>query len=429
MDASALRLINSPFRFIWLNQILLQAALNMLNFALLILAFQLTNSNTLVSVFILSISFPAILFGAFAGVVADMVDKKRLIIICDLGMAGAALLLFFTHTTYIFILLVSLVLNSFVQFFVPAEGSAIPMLVKKRELIQANSLFFFTLYGALIFGYIMAGPVLNLVGAGSLFLMVMALFIFGALFSSSLPPLNSNGKFGHGLRRAFETAFLQIHEGWNFVISNKLILGALALLAAVQGMIAVVATLTPGFFERELKVAATESYIVLAPLGAGLLLGALLTAKIAVKISKRTMILQAILVCGLILLLIGLLPILGSFFDQSQFIAQRPRPFTAIFSVTSFFAFLSFILGFFVVQIVIPAQTVLQEHTKENLRGRIFSILAISSSFAIVFTSLIVGALADLVGILPVVIAVGILIVIIGLYSRFTLVTLGGIKA
>ena len=123
-----------------MNQILLQIAQNMLNFALLILVFQLTNSNTLVSIFILSISAPAIIFGGFAGVVADMVDKRKLIIICDLGMAAAALFLFFTHTTYGFILLASLALNSFVQFFIPAEGSAIPMLVSRKQLLFANSL-------------------------------------------------------------------------------------------------------------------------------------------------------------------------------------------------------------------------------------------------------------------------------------------------
>ncbi|MBI3290520.1 MFS transporter [Candidatus Microgenomates bacterium] len=417
MNLLALKLVNSPFKFIWINQILLQVAQNMLNFALLILVFQLTNSNTLVSVFILSISFPAILFGGFAGVVADMVDKRKLIIFCDLGMAAAALFLFFTHTTYVFILLASLILNSFVQFFIPAEGSAIPMLVKRNQLLAANSLFFFTLYSALISGYTMAGPLINLLGNTSFFLVVAILFVTGALFSRFLPSLRSNGRinFGRGYRQAFGTAIDEMVSGWTFVMRHRLVLGGLALLAVVQGMIAIVATLVPGYFERELKIAATESYIVLGPLGIGLLLGALLVERFGKKMSKRFMVIRAVLVCGVVLTVIGLLPVLASIFDQTQFIAQRPRPFTELFSVASFFAFLSFILGFFVVQIVIPAQTVIQEYSSEEYRGRVFSILGIASSVAIVFASFVVGSLADLLGILPVLVAVGVLIFIIGL--------------
>lgn len=435
MDPLALKLINSPFRFIWINQILLQVAQNMLNFALLIFVFQLTNSNTLVSIFILSISFPAILFGGFAGVVADMVDKRKLIIICDLGMAVAALFLFATHTTYAFILLASLILNSFIQFFIPAEGSAIPMLVERKQLLVANSLFFFTLYGSLIFGYTMAGPLVNLVGNSYFFLVVAFLFILGAFFSTSLPTLPSNGNisYGHGFKKAFKTTVDEMMDGWTFVMRNRLVLGGLILLSVVQGMIAIVATLVPGFFERELKVAATDSYIVLAPLGIGLLLGALAVERFGINTSRRLMVLRAVLVCGLVLITIGLLPILGSLFDRSQFIAQRPRPFTAMFSVTSFFAFLSFILGFFVVQIVIPAQTVIQEYSSEEYRGRVFSILGIASSIAIVFASLVVGTLSDLVGILPVLIVVGTLILIIGALgfvfkSLFHIVRLPGNK-
>lgn len=417
MDASILQLVRSPFRFLWLNQVLLQFAQNMLNFALLILVFQLTNSNTLVSIFILSISAPAILFGSFAGVVADWVDKRKLIIICDLGMALAALFLFATHANYAFILIASLILNSFIQFFIPAEGSAIPMLVKKKELIQANSLFFFTLYGALIFGFTMAGPFLNFLGENTFFIIVSAFFILGAFFSSALPPLVANGKAGPpaGLRKVFKITVREISEGWRFAIGNRFIRGALVLLALVQGMIATAVTLTPGFFERELKIAATESYVVLAPLGLGLLLGALFVGRFGKSTRKKLMVLRGILVCGLVMILVGLLPVLGSLFDHSQFIAQRPRPFTAIFSVSSFFAFLSFVLGFFVVQIVIPAQTILQEHGLEKVRGRIFSILGIMSSVAIIFASLAVGVISDLVGILPVVVGVGVLITLIGI--------------
>ncbi len=101
-------LANRKFLTLWLNQVLLQLSMNMLNFSLLIWVFRLTGSNAAVSLFVLSVVIPALIFGVFAGVVADILDRKKIIMMTDLGMALAILAFFLIKEQLGLILLVSL---------------------------------------------------------------------------------------------------------------------------------------------------------------------------------------------------------------------------------------------------------------------------------------------------------------------------------
>ena len=52
------------------------------------------------------------------------------------------------------------------QFFAPAEGAIIPLLVRRKDLIAATSLFNLTYTGAQVAGFIFIGPTLyKLIGA------------------------------------------------------------------------------------------------------------------------------------------------------------------------------------------------------------------------------------------------------------------------
>src|SRR3989344_4211740 len=76
---------NRGFRFLWLNQVLMQLASNTLNFALIIWVFKLTDSNFAVSALILAVYLPAFLFAIIGGIFADRADKRKIIIIFDLS--------------------------------------------------------------------------------------------------------------------------------------------------------------------------------------------------------------------------------------------------------------------------------------------------------------------------------------------------------
>ena len=148
---------NRGFRFLWFNQILVQLAYNTLNFALIIWVFKLVGANLAVSALLLSIYLPVILFGIFAGVFVDIADRRKIIMVVDIVLAVCFLLFVFIKFSYPLILINTFIINSLAQFFLPSENSSIPMLLSKKQLFLANSLFSLTLYGSFMLGFTMGG--------------------------------------------------------------------------------------------------------------------------------------------------------------------------------------------------------------------------------------------------------------------------------
>src|SRR5687768_2884289 len=96
---------NKGFKVLWINQVLMQLAINTLNFSLILWVFKLTDSNFAVSGLLLAIYLPAFLFGLYAGVLVDRIDRRRLIIIVDLLLAAAFFIFPFIRGSYPLILL------------------------------------------------------------------------------------------------------------------------------------------------------------------------------------------------------------------------------------------------------------------------------------------------------------------------------------
>ena len=103
---------NYGFRHLWFNQILVQLAYNVLNFALLIWVFQLTGSTLAVSLLMVSVYLPSLLFGMMAGIYVDIADRRKIIVIIDLLLAVSFLLFIFIKDSYPLILLNTFTLST-----------------------------------------------------------------------------------------------------------------------------------------------------------------------------------------------------------------------------------------------------------------------------------------------------------------------------
>ncbi len=415
-------LSNRNFRFLWANQILFQLAYNMVNFSLIILVFKSTGSNTAVSFFVLSIIVPSIIFGAFAGVLADYLDKRKIILITDLLLAAIIFGLAFIRQQYFWILGFSFVVNAVNQFFIPTEASAIPMLVSKKALIVANSLFSFTMYGAMFLGFSLAGPLLQFFGGDAPFYVASAAIFLGFLIVIRLPSLRAtkDKHFGDSLQEAKNVAVKEVGAGLWFVRRQHIILISILLLVMAQGRIGVIAVLAPGFFEDVLQISATAaSYILIAPAGLGLIVGALLVGRFGHRFRKRYLITRAAMGMGIALMLIALAPIISTFLSHHVISLQQrlPRPIEHIFSLSAFLMLVSFLMGLATVFVVVPSMTTISEFTPTDMRGRVFSVLNILTASASAFPILLTGSLADIFGTIPILIFIGLLLLGIGVLA------------
>ena len=132
---------NRGFLNLWLNQILVQLSFNALNFALIIWVFRLTDSNIAVSALLFSTYLPAVILGLFSGVLVDIIDRRKIIRIINFFLCIAFFSLILLKESYPAILVITFIVNFLGQFYGTAEASAIPLVVKKSQLIIANSLF------------------------------------------------------------------------------------------------------------------------------------------------------------------------------------------------------------------------------------------------------------------------------------------------
>lgn len=414
-------LASRGFRFLWSNQILVQLAYNTLNFALLIWVFKLIGNNLAVSAFVLSMYLPVVLFGIFAGVFVDIYDRRKIIVIIDILLAASFFIFIFIKQSYPLILLNSFLLNSLVQFFMPSEGSAIPLLVSKKLLFTANSLFSLTLYGSLMVGYSIAGPILNIFGINMVFVLGTIMMIFAFLMAQQLPSMKTLGKKTKlnllDIRQILKVTFKEAKETLRFIKGKLSITASIAMMSAAQGAIGITAVIMPSYLERVLHIHATDaSYFMMLPLGLGLIIGATLLGRLFGKLPRRTLVIPAIMGAGLVFIIIGLLPTLAHIFQSNEIPSYitRPRYFFRAPSLAFFFSIVAFILGLCSVAIIIPCQTIIQENTTEKNRGKILAVLYVLMNAFAAIPVIIAGVLSDLFGVTTIFIVLGIIVLIIG---------------
>ena len=412
------------FLNLWINQILVQVAYNSLNFALLFWVFRLTESNFFLAILLVVTYLPAVIFGLFAGVVVDVTDRKKIIMFINFFLAICMLSLIFLKDSYPAILVITFFINTLAQFYVPAESSAIPLLVKKEQLLPANSLFSITLFGSFLVGSTLAGPIIGFLGINSLFIFAGTLLLIALILSFTFPSIVSEtDQRGKRLIEALrlinitkikEIAVIQIRQTLTLIRGKIPVLVSLLILASVQVVIGLLAALIPSFFERTLHIEATDAaYILIAPLGIGMILGGILVGKIGHFFSRRRIVTTGIIIAGLLFFVVGAAPLISP--AISYFPKARPLPFTTQLPISTILTVGSFLLGMAMVSIVVPSQTVLQENTSEKDRGKVFAVLGVLMSALTLIPILLVGVLSDYFGSMPIFIALGGTIFLLGL--------------
>ncbi len=417
---------NRGFLNLWVNQILVQLSYNALNFALIIWVFHLTDSNIAVSALLFAVYLPGIIFGLFAGILVDLTDRKKIITWINLLLAASFFSLIFFKEYYSAVLVITFLINSLAQFYVPAESSAIPIIVPKRQLLVANSLFSTTLFASFLVGFGLSGPLITLFDIDFVFALGGFVLTLAFLLSLAFPSIrNKDDAEGRKLVRAIRNRdFSQImlfsanEIGSTFrIIKGKLIvLSSMLILAGIQMVIGVLGVILPAFTERELHIKAPDiSFIFILPLGVGMVLGGLLIGKFGNKFPKRIIVSRAIIIAGSLLGLVGIIPLITPIINH--FPHRIPRPFFYQPPISAIMSLGSFFVGLAMVSIVVPSQTVLQENTPEEDRGKVYSVLGVFMSIFTAIPALLAGLLADFVGTRPLFLLMGGSIALIGLLA------------
>jgi predicted MFS family arabinose efflux permease len=399
---------NWNFDKLWGAQLFSQLAANILNFALIIRVYELAAgtryANIAVSIFILAFGFPSIFFAVFAGAFIDHLDRKKVLILTNILRAILVLLFFFVEKNLILVYGLIFVISTITQFFVPAEGSALPNLVKKRDLVPANSLFLFTIYGSFIVGYSLAGPIIASWGIESVYVVTSVCFLIAAVLSALLPSLRAVDKRDVPLGVIAAQVNGSLRKNLSSIYHNRKLLFPILQLTIAQGLTNIIIVLAPALSLLLLgRSLATSSQVFILPAGIGMIGGAIIIGQFLRKKNKVR------------LIEIGLLLAAGSLLGLGL-IKQLP-----VSNIALTVSILALCLGFSNALVSVSAQTLLQLNSTEEARGKIFGALNMMVNIAATIPVLLAGVTADLVSPLTVLVAVAALIVLYLILQRRSL--------
>lgn len=388
---------NRPFLMLWIGQVLSQVA-DKIFFILLIALLDNYQStpgmeNSMRSTLMIAFTLPAILFGSAGGIFVDRFAKKQVLVASDLIRGLLTLAIPWLPREFFILLVITFAISTVTQFFAPAEQAAIPLLVRRENLMAANALFTTTMMGALIVGFAVGEPLLSLSRAWvreyGQEILVGGLYLLAAGIMQLIPFKEEKPA---GLRLGTVHPWSDLKAGLRYLKQNRLVWNAMVQMTILYSVFAALTVLTIDLAE-EIGLMETQFGFLLAAAGVGMVLGAAIIGNWGDRFHHKP------------LPLIGFLSmafVLGVF----SFVNNRWLGFG-----------LSALLGVGASLIGVPMQTLIQQQTPADMHGKVFGFQNNAVNIALSAPLAITGPLTDAVGLRSVLTGMSVLVSIVGFWA------------
>jgi MFS family permease len=396
---------NHNFFVLWMAQILSQTAQNGIHFIQIVLIETLTGSTMHMAVMILSFSLPAVVLSSVAGIAVDRLSNKLVM----LASNGVRVL---TVTTYIIVLThlggwslllviytVTFISSAIGQFFAPAEATTIPLLVGEERLLTANSLFNLTLIATQVSGLVIVAPLMvKVLGIKGAFGVVAVMYLLASVLLTRIPRDKPRlvAEAGTSL---LANVWEELREGWRYVAGKRSIIVALSQLTMTTTLLMMMAMIAPGYATRVLGMLPEDAIYVFAPAGVGMLANTFLVGRYGYKFHRELM--SSVGFSAMVITLLGF-GLAGLNLPIWQTVGKLPLVML-----------LSLTLGAEISLVVIPSETLLQEKSPPELRGRVIAVYFLLANVVAIPIMLMVGTVADQIGIPDVIMGVAFVLMII----------------
>lgn len=397
---------NRDFFFLWLGQIISQLGDRLDQMALIAFVYLRAPGSTLEIAKILSFTIiPVFLIGPLAGVYVDRWDRRRTMYVCDFLRAGLVLIipLFLFYTKGLApIYLIIFIVFCIGRFFVPAKLSIVPDLVKKQDLLMANSLVNTTGMIAAILGFGISGVLVEWLGVRSGFYLDSLSFLISGslilLITKKSTHLVNFKKVSQEIVEVIKKSVLQeIKEGIFYFLKKKDIRFTAAIIFILWSALGAVYVVLIVFVQKTLHSATKDLGLLIMFLGIGLFSGSLIYGRFGQRISHYKTIFSSLVLSGIMLVCFAL----GLY--------RYPYFFTA--------AFLAYLLGLFISPIMIATNTIIHNVSANDMMGKIFSSVEIVMHLGFLLFMFASSLLAERFSHVLILVVVGIAFVILGIIN------------
>jgi len=285
------------FRYLWSGTLLMGAGQWIQQVTLGWLLYDLTGSSILLGVLNGARALPFLIAGPIAGVVADRVDRRKLLLLVEQFLFAATFTMGLLTATgqvapwhlFVFTLATGIAWS----FTDPVRQSLIPNVVPKQDLINAVALNSVANNATKVMGPALGGLLIASFGvSGNFFVQAVAYAgVLIMIYRMAVPRTSSQA--------LQSTMFANMKEGLAYVWSNSLVLG-LILSALVPRLLAVpYQTLMPIFQKDVLRVGPAGLGMLMAAPGVGGLIALLTLASIAGRVRRQgVLMLTAVMLLG-----------------------------------------------------------------------------------------------------------------------------------
>lgn len=321
-----------------------------------------------VSGIMVAFTIPAVLLGSLAGALTDRWSKKGVLVATNL-LRGAfvlvlPLLLFAAEgwklgplpLGFELMLVITLLVSTLTQFFAPAEQAAIPLIVERRLLLPANSLYTTTMMASVIIGFAVGEPLLALADTafdrlGSGIGYGKELIVGGSYCLAGLLLLLMRTHETPDPDREYPHVFEDIREGLRYLGKHRRVRSALIQLVILFSIFAALAVLAVRLAEVIPTITTDQFGFLLAAAGVGMGAGAAILGHFGHGVPHRQ------------LSIVGSIGMSASLAILAAFNEQL---WVALVVIT--------FLGLFAAMVGVPMQTTIQAETPEEMRGKVFGL-------------------------------------------------------
>lgn len=368
------------------------------------MVYMLTGSKLLLGTLFAVNALPNIIFGPFAGVLADRFNKKKLIVLSYLGRGLVVCVTAFLFTVNFlrpWHLFAFTIINSTLETLMsPAAASLLPLILNKEMFLPANSFSSSMSKFAELIGTGMAGAIIALLGiSGAIFIDGATFFIAAALIILMQAALPEAEK----AKLNVKTYMKDLKEGFSFVKNNKLIRLTIILFALLNFCLAPINVLMPIFAKDVLKGGPDILSYIGAALAVGTILGGVLIGQFGSRFKISTLIISGMFLFGIsyaLLMIPGNVISTGIYSDAA--------------AIGSFFMF-----GLLIPIISSPVQTYLMVNTDRAVLGRVISFMSMISCSAIPLGSALTGTISEYVSMAAIFLCMGGLICLSAVFLLF----------
>ncbi len=381
--------INRDFGLLFWGRLVSQVGDGIHYLALTWLVLDLTGSGTALGTMLFASSIPMVLLAPFTGVLADLWDRKTIVVFMDVlrGLIILSLAFIFRagHVTMPVLYIATIFSSLCGVLFGPAISATIPGLVKKEELVKANSLNNLSRAATMIVGPVLGALLLGTTGYFGVFFINGIAFLLSAFSETFIrfPQIVREQTLTQGPSSS-QQFLLTFKEGFTYIWRNVGLKSLIFYATALNFFGAPLLNVVLPYFGKEVLALEAQQYgTIQAMLPVGFLIGTVSVGYLTKKFRKDSLLTSAVTLQGLIVGLLGVFAI--------------PSVYGNAGLVNTLMALSGSLLliGVMNTLVNVPFQVMLQETVPDGYRGRVYGLLDSIGQMLVPLSMAFSGVLVD----------------------------------